>query len=313
MTDIGDLHGFAINVSHFLATRKVVGRDFKSSWGYWVTVRSKLFASGLAIVLLGVIAAGCTTLGALRTTPFEIPSDRFAAIMVDEATGEVLYELRADAIRYPASLTKMMTIYMVFEALENGSLNKDSRITFSRRASNQPASKLWIKPGDSLSVDEALTALAVKSANDVAYAVAEHLGGSEAAFAAMMTSRARSLSMSSTTFKNASGLPNKSQVTTARDMARLGIALRQRYPAHYYYFRQQSMQFRGKTIRGHNRVLEQLRGADGIKTGYTRASGFNLATSAQTRRGRVVGVILGENSSKSRNSHMMQLFEKYAP
>lgn len=195
MTDIGDLHGFAINVSHFLATRKVVGRDFKSSWGYWVTVRSKLFASGLAIVLLGVIAAGCTTLGALRTTPFEIPSDRFAAIMVDEATGEVLYELRADAIRYPASLTKMMTIYMVFEALENGSLNKDSRITFSRRASNQPASKLWIKPGDSLSVDEALTALAVKSANDVAYAVAEHLGGSEAAFAAMMTSRARSLSM----------------------------------------------------------------------------------------------------------------------
>jgi len=277
-----------------------------------LTARAHIFANCIAFFCFAVLATGCTTTAALRASPFEIPSERFAAIVVEESSGKVLFDVRSNAIRFPASLTKMMTIFMVLEALENGTLSMSTQITFSPTASAKPASKLWIKPGDSVSVDQALTALAVKSANDVACAVAEHLSGTEQQFAVDMTRKARSLGMMSTTFRNASGLPDKRQVTTAKDMARLGIVLRQRFPKHFYYFKQQSMQFRGKTIRGHNRVLGSLKGADGIKTGYTRASGFNLVTSAQTRRGRVVGVILGENSSKTRDAHMVQLFNAYA-
>ena len=168
-----------------------------------------------------------------------------------------------------------------------------------------------MKAGQSISVDTALNALAVKSANDVAYAVAEFMSGSEAAFARSMTVKARSLGMRSTTFRNASGLPDKRQVTTARDMAKLGIALRKRFPQYFYYFNKRSFSFNGKTIRGHNRVLGQLKGANGIKTGYTRASGFNLVTSARTRKGLVVGVILGENSGRSRDKHMVALINRY--
>lgn len=265
----------------------------------------------ITVLLLGMVVAGCNTTSVLRATPFDIPSQRFAAIVVDETSGKVLYQARADSTRFPASLTKMMTMYMAFEALQNGKINKNSPVPISRKASRQPASKLYLKEGSTISVDDALTALAVKSANDVAYAMAEFLGGSEAAFARQMTLKARGLGLTSTTFRNASGLPDKRQVTTARDMAKLGVILRQQYPQYFYYFKKTSMEFRGKTVRGHNRVLGQLRGADGIKTGYTRASGFNLVTSARTPRGRLVGVILGENSSKIRDKHMIQLFKKF--
>ncbi|MEP1208315.1 MAG: D-alanyl-D-alanine carboxypeptidase family protein [Rhizobiaceae bacterium] len=265
----------------------------------------------MAVLLLGLLVAGCNTTSALRATPFDIPSQKFAAIIIEEGSGQVLYEARADAIRFPASLTKMMTMYMAFEALQSGRISKSSQIPISRAASREPASKLYLKEGSSISVDVALTALAVKSANDVAYAMAEFLGGSEAAFARQMTARARQLGLSSTTFRNASGLPDKLQVTTARDMAKLGVILRQKFPQYFYYFKQNTMVYGGKTIRGHNRVLGRLNGADGIKTGYTRASGFNLVTSARTPRGRLIGVILGENTSKIRDRHMIQLFEKY--
>ncbi len=265
----------------------------------------------IAAMLLGLALAGCTTTSVLRETPFDIPSKRFAAIVIDESSGKVLYEARADAIRFPASLTKMMTMYMAFEALQSGKINKASRVPISKRAARQPASKLYLKASDSLSVDEALSALAVKSANDVAYAMAEFLGGSEPEFARAMTRKARSLGLSSTTFRNASGLPDKRQVTTARDMAKLGVILRKQFPQYFYYFKKNSMTFRGKKIRGHNRVLLQMKGADGIKTGYTRASGFNLVTSAKAPRGRVIGVILGENTSKVRDRHMIQLIKKY--
>lgn len=231
--------------------------------------------------------------------------------MVNANTGKVLHEVRPDAIRFPASLTKMMTMYMVFEALQQGKISRSTQIPISAKAAARPASKLWLKAGTSISVDLAMQALAVKSANDVAYAVAEFMSGSEPAFARAMTAKARSLGMKSTTFRNASGLPDKRQVTTARDMARLGIRLRKRFPQYFSYFGKRSFNFRGKTIRGHNKVLGQLRGANGIKTGYTRASGFNLVTSAQTSQGLVVGVILGENSGGSRNRHMVILMNKY--
>ena len=262
-------------------------------------------------LLLAVSA--CTTTSILDPQPFEPPTSRYAAIVVNASNGKVLHETRPDAIRFPASLTKMMTIYLLFEQLDRGKISKSTLIPISARAAAQPASKLWMKAGTSITVDKAIQALAVKSANDVAYAVAEFLGGSEAKFAAVMTAKARSLGMKSTRFKNASGLPNRAQVTTARDMAKLGIALKKRFPRHFHYFGRSSFTFRGKTIRGHNKVLKQLRGANGIKTGYTKSSGYNLVTSVSRSGKTVVGVILGENSGRLRNQHMVQLMQAYLP
>lgn len=269
------------------------------------------FVRHLIVLFLALVVAGCTTTSVLRATPFKIPSDRFAAIIIEEKSGKVLYQTRADAIRFPASLTKMMTMYMVFEGLEAGRFTKSTPIPISRNAARQPASKLYLKEGETITVNNALNALSVKSANDIAYAVAEFIGGSEADFAKLMTQKARAMGLASTTFRNASGLPDKRQVTTARDMAKLGVILRQKYPQHFHYFGNSTMDFKGKKITGHNRVLRQLKGADGIKTGYTRASGFNLVTSAQTPRGRLIGVILGENTSKIRDRHMVLLINKY--
>ena len=276
-----------------------------------VTGRLSGFVRHLTVLFLALLVAGCTTTSVLRATPFKIPSDRFAAIIIEEQSGKVLYQIRPDAIRFPASLTKMMTMYMVFEGLEAGRFTKTTPIPISAKAAREPASKLYLKEGETITVHDALFALSVKSANDIAYAVAEFIGGSEEAFAKQMTQKARGLGLASTTFRNASGLPDKRQVTTARDMAKLGVILRQKYPQHFHYFGKSTMEFKGKTITGHNRVLRQLKGADGIKTGYTRASGFNLVTSAQTPRGRLIGVILGENSSKIRDRHMVLLINKY--
>lgn len=260
-----------------------------------------------------VLLSACTTRGALSTAPFVPPTPRYAAIVVDGNDGRVLHSTRADAIRFPASLTKMMTMLMLFEALDRGQVTKNTLIPISGRASRQPASKLYLKEGESITVNKALEALAVKSANDIAYATAEFLAGSEAAFARRMTAKARSFGMRSTTFRNASGLPDKRQVTTARDMAKLGIVLRKRYPQHYHYFGRRSFAFNGKTIKGHNRVLGKVRGADGIKTGYTRASGYNLVTSVRYGSKHVIGVILGENTGRGRDKHMVQLIQRYLP
>ncbi len=278
-------------------------------------MRQLLAKTGFAAVGLAAITllSACTTRGTLSTQPFVPPSPRYAAIVVDGNDGRVLHSTRADAIRFPASLTKMMTMLMLFEALDRGQITKDTLIPISSRAARQPASKLYLKEGQSITVHKALEALAVKSANDVAYAVAEFLAGSEAGFARRMTAKARSFGMKSTTFRNASGLPDKRQVTTARDMAKLGIVLRRRYPQHYHYFGRRSFAFNGKRIKGHNRVLGRVRGADGIKTGYTRSSGYNLVTSVRYGNKRVIGVILGENSGRSRDKHMVQLIERYLP
>ncbi|MEM9279269.1 MAG: D-alanyl-D-alanine carboxypeptidase, partial [Pseudomonadota bacterium] len=236
---------------------------------------------------------------------------KYAGIVMDAKTGKTLYSYRADSKRYPASLTKMMTMYMMFDALETGKLTKRTRIRMSKYAASKPPSKLGIKPGRSIAAEHAILALATKSANDVAAAVAEHLGGSEANFAKMMTHKARQLGMKSTTFKNASGLTAKGQLTTARDMARLGIALREHFPQHYHYFSKRNFKYGKANYRNHNRLLGAVKGVDGIKTGYTRASGFNLVSSVESGRRSIVAVVIGGRTGKSRNAQMQKLIRQY--
>lgn len=247
--------------------------------------------------------------------------DRYAAIVMDARTNEVLLEDQADARRFPASLTKMMTLYMVFEALERGDINLDTRWTASRNASRQPPSRLGLacsrrRGCDSVTVDQAIRALAVQSANDVATLVAERLGGSEARFAANMTARARELGLNDTRFANASGLPDDRHRTTARDMAVLSQALWRDFPQYYHYFQTPTFSWRRNHGRNHNALLNEVTGVDGIKTGYTRASGFNLATMAERNGRRVIVVVLGGETSAARNAQVAYLvegaFEEYA-
>lgn len=232
---------------------------------------------------------------------------QYAGIVVDARTGKTLYSSSADATRYPASLTKMMTLYMLFDAMRQGKVSKSTPIRMSKHAASMEPSKLGIRPGGSLSAEQAILALVTKSANDVAAAIAEHLGGTESNFGVMMTKKARQLGMSRTTFKNASGLPNSAQVTTARDMARLGIALQEHFPREFKYFSTREFRYGNARMGNHNRLLGKVKGVDGIKTGYTRASGFNLVSSVNTDGRRIVGVVLGGKSGASRNAQMIKL------
>jgi D-alanyl-D-alanine carboxypeptidase len=218
---------------------------------------------------------------------------REAQIVIDAQTNEVLYENNAQALRRPASITKVMTLYLLFDALKQGSISWDDRIVFSRNASNQPPTKLSVAPGNSIPVQTAVEALVLRSANDVATAVAERLGGSETNFAVMMTNKARELGMSSTTFRNASGLPNETQRSTAEDLARLAIAIQRDFPDQYHWFSASQMSWNGQIITGHNHLMSRMQGMDGLKTGYTRASGFNLAATTQRNGRRIVTVVLG--------------------
>ncbi|NJL07531.1 MAG: D-alanyl-D-alanine carboxypeptidase [Methylacidiphilales bacterium] len=217
----------------------------------------------------------------------------YAAIVVDANTGKVLHESEPDALRHPASVTKVMTLYMLFEQLEAGRLKLDSQLPVSPRAAAQDPTKLGLRPGSTIEVEDAIRALVTKSANDAAVVIAEAIGGDEASFAAMMTRKARALGMSRTTFRNASGLPNPDQVTTARDLSLLGRAIQERFPRYYRYFSTRQFAWRGNSIANHNKLLGRVEGVDGIKTGYTRASGFNLLTSAKRGGRHVVGVVLG--------------------
>ena len=252
------------------------------------------------------------TLAVLFTTLLTptLAQAKYASLVIDARTGEVLHEVNADTRNYPASLTKMMTLYMLFEALEDGRLRMDDRIMMSRRAANQPPSKLGIKPGRTLSVEDAIRALAVKSANDVAAAVSEHLGGTERQFALLMTAKARSLGMSNTTFRNASGLPHRGQMSTARDMSKLARALLLHFPHRYHYFSEPKFKYANKTYKTHNQLLTNYEGTDGIKTGYIRASGFNLVASVKRGEKRLIGVVFGAKNSKTRNRHMVKLLDK---
>ncbi|MCP4181805.1 MAG: D-alanyl-D-alanine carboxypeptidase [Hyphomicrobiales bacterium] len=236
---------------------------------------------------------------------------KYAGIVMDAKTGKILYSHKANDARYPASLTKMMTLYLMFEALDQGKITKKTRIRMSKYAASKPPSKLGVKAGRTLSAEQAILSLVTKSANDVATAVAEHLGGSESNFAARMTKRARQLGMRKTTFRNASGLTAKGQLTTAKDMAILGLALREHYPKHYRYFSTRLFKYRKRKYGNHNRLLGRVKGVDGIKTGYTQASGFNLVSSVRHKKRSIVAVVMGGKSGKSRNAQMQKLISKY--
>ena len=238
-------------------------------------------------------------------------NSKFAAITVDARNGKVLFSSGADSTRHPASLTKMMTLYVVFQELDSGRLSLNSPIRMSARAAGMAPSKLGVKAGQSVTVETAIRALVVKSANDVAAAVAENIEGSEKDFAKRMTRTARSIGMSRTTFANASGLPNPSQVTTARDMATLGLRLMRDFPQYYPYFRTRSFVYQGRTITGHNRLLASYDGTDGIKTGYINASGFNLVSSVRRGDKRLVGVVMGGRTGASRDAYMKKMLTQH--
>jgi D-alanyl-D-alanine carboxypeptidase len=230
-----------------------------------------------------------------------------ASIVVDARTGEIISASNADTLSYPASLTKMMTMYLLFEALEDGRVKLGDQITFSKFAAGQSATNLNVDAGDQISVETAILALVVRSANDVATAVAEHLGGTEAGFARLMTAKAQSLGMPRTTFRNAHGLPDPKQKTTARDLATLSIALIRDFPRYYGYFSKTKFKYHGVNYAGHNRLLKSYKGYDGIKTGYIRASGFNLASSAERDGRRLVVVVLGGSSPSTRDRRVADL------
>lgn len=234
-------------------------------------------------------------------------SSRYAAIVIEERTGRVLFSRNADKKLYPASLTKIMTLYMVFEELEAGRLTLDTRLPISKVAASRSPSKLYLPVGSSISVENAILALVTKSANDVATAVGEKLAGTERAFAGKMTRKARALGMVNTTFKNASGLPNRKQHSTARDMARLGVAIRRDFPQYYHYFSRTKFSYNGRKYGNHNKLLRGFEGTDGIKTGYTGASGFNLVAATERNGVRLIGVVFGGRSGASRDAHMMKI------
>jgi D-alanyl-D-alanine carboxypeptidase len=234
-------------------------------------------------------------------------SPQFSSIIVDGNSGAVLSSNNPDGIRRPASLTKIMTLYLLFERLESGKMKLDTEMDVSEHASEQAPTKLGLKPGQTLRVEDAIKGLVTRSANDAAVVVAEAIAGDEAEFARLMTRKARALGMSKTTYRNASGLPNDEQLTTARDQATLGRAIQDRFPRYYRYFATSVFNYRGQSIRNHNRLLGNVEGVDGIKTGYTRASGFNLVSSMRRGNRHLIGVVLGGRSGGSRDATMRNL------
>lgn len=259
-----------------------------------------------AVTIFAVI---CSTLPAPVAAQSLINEPRYASVLVDAGTGEIVYAQRADSPRYPASITKMMTLYLAFEALESGRLQMDDRVLVSPRAAAQPPSKLGLRAGETLTVRDAIYALAIKSANDIAVALAEKIGGTESRFGALMTLRAQELGMRNTRYVNASGLPDSRQLSSARDIAVLSRALMRDFPQYYATFGTRSWTFRGRQMNNHNRLLHQMAGVDGIKTGFTNASGYNLAASAVRGRRRLIAVVLGGPSGAARDRQTRQLLE----
>jgi D-alanyl-D-alanine carboxypeptidase len=235
--------------------------------------------------------------------------EKGAAIVIDANSGKVLYERMSTEKRYPASLTKMMTLYLLFEQLEKGNISLSSKITASAYAASQDPTRLGLEAGSELTVEEAIKAIIVRSANDVAVAVAERLGGSEYQFATRMTAKARELGMTNTNFVNASGLPDENQRTTAFDLMLLSRRVIADYPEFYPYFHLQSFVWNGRSYEGHNNLMKFFDGADGLKTGYTRMSGFNLASSATRGGTRLISVVMGGRTARERDAQTAQLLE----
>jgi D-alanyl-D-alanine carboxypeptidase len=265
------------------------------------------FALRLATLAWVLPAFAAAMAGSARA---QIGSDRYSSIVVDAATGNVLESANPDALRHPASLAKLMTLYMAFEALRDRRIDSDELVPVSAHAAAMEPSKLGLVPGTRLTVDEAILGLVTKSANDAAAALGEMLGGSEERFAQMMTLRARALGMSHTTFTNASGLPDPDEWSTARDLAILARHMVTDFPGFYPYFSTRSFTFQRRVIFNHDRMLQSYPGADGMKTGYTEASGHNLVTSAVHSGVRLIGVVLGAASNPERDAHMAMLLNQ---
>ncbi|MBL8564467.1 MAG: D-alanyl-D-alanine carboxypeptidase [Hyphomicrobiaceae bacterium] len=256
--------------------------------------------------LMAVLGVAIASLGAANVAS---AAER-SAMVIDANSGAVLYATDADEPRYPASLTKMMTLYMAFDLIEKGRLSYTDKITISAQAAAQPPSKLELEPGETIAVRDAVRALVTKSANDIAVALAEHIAGSEPNFARLMTQKAREIGMSRTTFKNASGLPNDEQKTTARDMLTLALRLQDDFPSHYAVFSTKSFTYKGSSFRSHNTLLYHYQGTDGVKTGYTRASGFNLVSSVRRDGRHLVAAVFGGNTAGSRNAQMRAMLDR---
>ena len=236
------------------------------------------------------------------------PSDSaFAAIVVDANTGRTLYAAKENELRHPASITKVMTLYLLFEQLDKGALTLQSQIPISEHAAAQEPSKLGLEPGQTISVENAIKAIVTRSANDVAVAIAEAIGHDESAFAEMMTRKAHALGMSRTLYRNASGLPNDEQLTTARDLTILARATEERFPRYFKYFSTHEFEYGGAIIGNHNHLLGRVDGVDGIKTGYTRASGFNLLTSVHRDGRSLIAVVMGGRTARARDAVMESL------
>ncbi len=267
---------------------------------------SALIRRGLLSLMLAV---------AMTMTPARAPlaqsadNARYAAIVVDAESGEVLFARHADSRRYPASITKVMTLYLAFEALAEGKIKLDDVITVSPRAASQPPSKLGLAAGQTITVDDAMRATAVRSANDMAMALAEHIGGSQDRFAAQMTLKARELGMTQTRYVNPNGLPDARQLTSARDLAILARAVMRDYPQYYRYFGLHDWAYNGREYRNTNGLLRGGEGYDGLKTGYTNASGYNLAASAVRDGRRIITIVLGGRTTASRNAHVAALMD----
>jgi D-alanyl-D-alanine carboxypeptidase len=256
----------------------------------------------LSLALVAIFGAGMAQPGNA--------AERGSAIVVDANSRSVLFAEAPDAARYPASLTKMMTLYLAFDALDRGRLNLSQRLIASQHAATQAPSAIGIRPGEAITVEQAILGITTKSANDAAVTLAEAMGGSESNFAVLMTQRAQSLGMTNTVFRNASGLPNRQQHTTARDMATLALALWNNHRDYYHYFSVREFAFDGHTHLNHNHMLANYDGADGIKTGYIRDSGFNLVASAQRNGRRLIGVVFGGTSVPARDQQMARLLDQ---
>lgn len=255
----------------------------------------------LAVIILSFVSTNYA---------YAATNQKYASFVMDADTGMILHQRHADKILHPASLVKMMTLMMTFDAIENGQLRLRDRVVISRHAASMVPSKLNLPPGSTIRVEDAIYALVTKSANDVAVALGEKIKGTESRFAAYMTSKARAIGMSNTRFTNASGLHDPNQVTTARDMAKMSQHMIRHYPQYYHYFSTRKFTYRGQTYRNHNRLMETYTGMDGLKTGYINASGFNLAASAVRNNRRIIGVVFGGRSSSTRNSHMKKLLDE---
>lgn len=268
----------------------------------------------IALIRRGLLSLAL--IAGLAFTPAATPpvaqsgdNSRYAAIVVDAETGEVLFARNADARRYPASITKLMTLYLTFESLSKGDVKLTDTLTISIRAASEPPSKLGLAAGQTISLDNAMRATAVRSANDMAMAIAEHVGGSNDRFAARMTQKARELGMTQTVYVNPNGLPDSRQITSARDLSILARAIMRDYPQYYAYLGQHDWAYNGRDYRNTNGLLHTGNGYDGLKTGYINASGFNLAASAVRGDKRLITIVLGGRSTASRNAHVAALMD----